>query len=97
MLPFFVSIALSGLVSKDLSLLTLLLTNSLGSFSNHDGDGNEDVKKAIGLLRKTTTLHVHHAFLYISLPSLHDYDVKMTNCKFYGGRKQATTNPFFSL
>ena len=58
----------------------------IGSFSN-DGDGDEDVKKAIGLLRKTTTLHVHHAFLYISLPSLHDYDVKMPNCKFYGGRK----------
>ena len=36
-------------------------------------------------------------FLYISLPSLHDYDVKMANCKFYGGRKQATTNLFFSL
>ena len=70
---------------------------ALGSFSNDDGDGNEDVKKAIGLLRKTTTLHVHHAFLYISLPSLHDYDVKMPNCKFYGGRKQATTNLFFSL
>ena len=34
----------------------------LGSFSNDDGDGNEDVKKATGLLRKTTTLHVHHAF-----------------------------------
>ena len=25
---------------------------------------------------KTTTLHVHHTFLYISLPSLHNYDVK---------------------
>ena len=69
----------------------------LGSFSNDDGDGNEDVKKAIGLLRKTTTLHVHQAFLYISLPSLHDYDGKMPNCKFYGGREQATTNLFFSL
>ena len=65
--------------------------------SNDDCDGNEDVKKAIGLLCKTTTLHVHHAFLYISLPSLHDYDVKMPNCKFYGGRKQATTNLFLSL
>ena len=63
---------------------------SLGSFSNDDGDGNQDVKKAIGLLHKTTTLHVYHAFLYISLPSLHDYDVKMPNYKFYGGRKQAT-------
>ena len=64
----------------------------LGSFSD------EDVKKkTIGLLRKTTTLYVHRAFLYISLPSLHDYDVKMPNCKFYGGRKQATTNLFLSL
>ena len=69
----------------------------IGSFSNDDGDGKEDVKKAIGLLRKATTLHVHHAFLYISLPSLRDYDVKMPNSKFYGGRKQATTNLFFSL
>ena len=50
---------------------------SLGSLNNDDGDGNQDVKKAIGLLRKTTTLHVHHAFLYISSPSLHDYDVKI--------------------
>ena len=77
----------------------LCLSSLLGSFSNDDGDGNgnEDVKKTIGLLRKTTTLHVHHAFLYISLPSLHNYDVKMPNCKFYGGRKQATTNLFFSL
>ena len=39
-------------------------------------------------ITQTTTLHVHHAFLYISSPSLHDYDVKMPNCKFYGGRKQ---------
>ena len=30
-------------------------------------------------------------FLYISLPLLHDYDVKMPNFTFYGGRKQATT------
>ena len=37
---------------------------------------------------------VHHAFLYISLPSLQDYDLKMPNCKFYGGRKQGTTNLF---
>ena len=35
----------------------------------------ENVKKTIGLMSKTTTLHVHHAFLYISLLSLHDNDV----------------------
>ena len=47
---------------------------------------------AMGLLRKTTTLHLHDALLYISLPSLYDYDVKMPNFTLYGGRKQATTN-----
>ena len=35
-------------------------------------------------------------FLYISLPSLHDHDVKMPNFTFYAGRKQAMTN-FLSL
>jgi len=76
-------------------LMSELTVNMLiGSLSNDDGDGNEGVKTAIGLLPKTTTLLVHHAFLYISLPSLHDYDVKMPNCKFYGGCKLATTNLF---
>ena len=69
----------------------------LGSFSNDGGDGNKNVKSAIGLLSKTTALHVHHAFLYISLPLLHDYDVKMPNFTFYGGRKQATTKFSFSF
>ena len=65
---------------------------SVGSFSNDDGDGNENVKKAIGLLSKTTSLHVHHAFLYIFLPLLHDYDVKMLSFNFIEDVKQATTN-----
>ena len=35
------------------------VTSPLGSFSNHDsGDDNENVKKAMGLLSKTITLHV---------------------------------------
>ena len=49
---------------------------------SYDDDGNKNVKKAIGLITKTTILHVHHAFLYISLPLLHDYDVKMPNFTF---------------
>ena len=66
----------------------------LGSVSNEDGDGNgnENAKIAMGLLSKTTTLHVHHAFLYISLPSLHDYHLKIPDLTLYGGRNQATTN-----
>ena len=38
-----------------------------------------------------------HAFLYISLPSLHDYDEKMPNFTFYGGRKQVTAKFSFSF
>ena len=72
---------------------------SVESFSNDNGggDGNENVKKAIGLWSKTTSLHTHHTFLYISLPLLHDYDVKMPSFTLYGGRKQAKTNLFFSF
>ena len=42
-------------------------------------------------------MHVHHAFWYISIPSPHDYDVKMPNFTFYGERKQGTTNFSFWL
>ena len=38
---------------------------------------------------------MHHAFLDISLSSLHDYNVKMPNFTFCGGRKRATTKFFF--
>ena len=30
---------------------------------NYDSDGNENVKKAIGIISRTTTQHVNHAFL----------------------------------
>ena len=54
----------------------------LQNASNGDGDGNENGKKAKDLFSKTTTLLVQHTFLYISLPSLHGYDVKMPNFTF---------------
>ena len=74
------------------------LPDTVGSFSNDDGDGNENVKKAaIGLLSKTSGFHARHAFWYISLPLLHDYDVKIPNFTFYVGRKQATTKFSFSF
>ena len=63
----------------------------VGFLGCNDADDNENVKKAIGLISKTTTLHVHYTFLYIPFPFLHDYDVKMPNFAFYGGRRQATT------
>ena len=45
--------------NMNLKVITGLLS---GSLSNDDGDGNENGEKAIGLLNKTTTLHVHHTF-----------------------------------
>ena len=39
---------------------------------------------------------MHHTFLYISLPSLHDYDGKVPNFTFLRECKQATLN-FLSL
>ena len=34
------------------------------------------------LAKQQLHLHVYHAFLYISLPSLHDYNMKMPNFTF---------------
>ena len=68
-----------------------LPSRPIGTLRSDDGDGNGNATKAIGLISKTTILHVHHAFLYISLPSLHDYDVKMPNVTMYRGSTQATT------
>ena len=44
-------------------------------------------KKTTGLDKQNTTLHVHHAILYISLLSLHDYVVKLPNFTFCGGNE----------
>ena len=67
------------------------LTELVGTLRSDDGDGKRNATKAIGLISKTTILHVHHAFLNIFLPSLHDYDVKMPNFTMYRGSTQATT------
>ena len=52
---------------------------AIGSLSQEDGDVNENVKKAIGFssLAKQQLCMCYHAFLYVSLPSRHDNDVKM--------------------
>ena len=67
-------------------LLSILCNQeTIGTLRSNDDDGNENVKKAIGLISKTTTLLVYHAFLCISLPSLHVYDVKIPDLMFYRG------------
>ena len=70
------------------------LCEQKGTLRSNDADDNENVKKTMGLISKTTTSHVHNTYLYISVPFLHDYDVKTPNFAFYGGRKQATTKSY---
>ena len=53
--------------------------------------------KVLRLDWQNNNLQVHHAFMYISLPSLHYYDVKMPNFTFCGGREHKTTTFFFFL
>ena len=66
-------------------------SDTKGGLSNDGGDANEN--------GKTTTLHVHHAFLYISLPSLHDYNVKVPKFTFAedGNTKQRLSFSFPEL
>ena len=54
-------------------------------------------KKAIGLISKTTTLHMQNTFLYTSLPFLQDHKVKSPYAITCVGCKQMTTNFTFSL
>ena len=54
-----------------------------GTLPNYDDDCKENVKKAID-----NSAHLHHAFLYISLLSLHNYDVKLPNFKFTRERER---------
>jgi len=71
-------------------LAKISFKRKIWTLRSQDGDGNGNATKAIGLISKTTVLHLHHAFLYISLPSLHDYDVKMPDFT-YRVSTQATT------
>ena len=69
----------------------------IGTVRSNDADGKENVKKTIGFISKTTTLHVITLFCTILCLFLHDYDVKMPNFVFYRVRKQATTKFHFSF
>ena len=48
-------------------------------------------QKAIDLDQQNNNFARDHAFLYISLPSLHDYDMMMSIFTFCGGRERKTT------
>ena len=52
-------------------------------------------KKAIGLDWQNNNFARASRFLYISLQWLHDYDMKLPNFTFYGGRKHKTRTFLF--
>ena len=45
-----------------LNILSVVPRSKMGTLLNYDSDSNGNVKKAIGLMSKTTTLQEHHAF-----------------------------------
>ena len=49
-------------------LVAVASSDRIGTLRSNDADGNENVKKTIGFINKTTTLHVHRTYLYISFP-----------------------------
>ena len=51
-------------------------------YRSDDATATRTSKIASGLVDKTTAMHVHLTFLYISLPFLHDYDVKLPDFTF---------------
>ena len=60
--------------------------------------GNENGKKKNRFIKQNNNFaRAAHFFLYISLPLLHEYDVKMPNFTFYVGSENKTTIFFFLL
>ena len=68
------------------SLLEMCYSAIWGIFRSNNLAATRTLKKSTGLISKTI-LHVHHTFLYISSPFLHDYDVEMANLAFYKQRR----------
>ena len=60
---------------------------SLGSLSNDDGAGTRTAKN-------NNSARTSRFFFHISLPSSHDYDMKLPNFTLCGGREHMTTTLF---
>ena len=87
-----------NVATKDVLLAADVIEFAIfGSSSNDDGDGNENHKKNIRfrLTKQQLCTCITFFFLYISLPLLHDYNVKPSGFMFYRGREHKTTIFFF--
>ena len=59
-----------------------------------NGNGKRERQKSNKIMKQNNNLQRASCFFLHFLPSLHDYEVKMPNFKFYLGRKQATSKFF---
>ena len=79
--------------------LPMILVRELLSFlkktATATATATRTAKEQLVFVSRTTTLQVHHAFLYISLPSLHVHEVKMPHFTFSGERERKATTFFF--
>ena len=53
-------------------------------------------KQYYRFIEQNNKFESHHAFLYFSLPLLHDYAVEMPNFLFCGGREPKATTFFYN-
>ena len=75
----------------------MVMMMTIGTLRSNDADDNVNVKKNNRFNRQNNNFARASHFLYISFSFLHDYDVKMPNFAFYGGRKQVTAKFYFSF
>ena len=85
-------IKMAALIGKR-AILTIL-----GTLRSDDCDGNKNVKQAVGLMNKTTTLHVHHTFsTFLCRPCATRTwgNEKIPNFMFCEGRKQLSNHKIY--
>ena len=82
----------SSLMNKD-----ALHSNILGSVRFNDVKATRPSKINKGFNAQNNNFARAYSFWYISLPFLHDYDVKMPNFVFYEECKQATTKFYLAF
>ena len=73
-------------------------SHNTGEFEQLRRRRQQERQKNLGFIfSKTTTLQVHHALLYISLPWLHGYNVKVSNFVEDGNTREQLSLTFPEL
>ena len=90
--------AISSFWDTNMAAATSCENTLSGSLSNDDGDVTENGKKSIGFDKEKKPSSARASrfnLLYISSPSVHNYDMKMFSFTFCGGHEHKTTTKTF--